>query len=65
MHRSEGSVSGHFRSQMRVAALKDAGYGRRWAVESSMSGLSRTTGAALSARQEKRLFVEAGMQVLA
>lgn len=65
MQSSDGNVNGHFRLPMTVAALKDAGYGRHWAVESSMSGLNRTTGAALSARQEKRLFVEAGMQVLA
>jgi len=65
VHRSDGGVNGHFRSQMTVEALNQAGYGRRWAVESFMSGLKRTTGAALNARHEKSLFVEAALRVLA
>lgn len=65
VHRSDGSVGGHYRSQMTDEVLKEKGYGKRWIVESFMSGLKRTTGSGLSARSEKALFVEAGLRVLA
>jgi hypothetical protein len=45
--------------------LKNQGYGRRWLVESFMSGLKRTTGATLSARNDRSLFLEAALKVLA
>jgi len=65
VHRDDGGVNGRYRSQMTEAKLKEQGYGRRWIVESFMSGLKRTTGSALSARSEQALFTEAGLRVLA
>ena len=65
VHRSDGGLGGHYRSQMTPETLKDNGYGRRWIVESFMSGLKRTTGSALAARTQHSLFVEAGLRVLA
>jgi hypothetical protein len=65
VHRSDGQVNGHYRSQMTPDTLKEQGYGRRWIVESFMSGLKRTTGSTLNARQEQSLFVEAALRVLA
>lgn len=65
VHRSDGEVRGAHRSRMTDEFLKENGYGRRWAVESFMSGLKRTTGAALGARSERPLFVEAALRVLA
>lgn len=62
VHRRDGKVGGHYRSQMQP--LPD-GYGRRWHVESFMSGLKRTTGSALRARSERSLFAEAALRVLA
>jgi hypothetical protein len=65
VHRSDGEVNGRYRSQMTPETLKEKGYGRRWIAESFMSGLKRTTGSALNARNERSLFVEAGLRVLA
>lgn len=65
VHRSDGQLNGKYRSQMTRTELETKGYGRRWLVESFMSGLKRTTGATLSARSEKALFVEAALKVLA
>jgi hypothetical protein len=65
MHRSDGSLTGQYRAQMTPANLKAKGYGRRWLVESFMSGLKRTTGAALNARQDLALMTEAALRVLA
>lgn len=65
VHRSDGTVCGRYRSQMTPEKLKDKGYGRRWLVESFMSGLKRTTGAALNARHERSLMAEAALRVLA
>ncbi len=42
VHRKDGSVGGHYRSQM-VEMPKS--YGRRWHIETFMSGLKRTTAA--------------------
>ncbi|WP_231741080.1 hypothetical protein, partial [Thalassoglobus neptunius] len=42
-----GKLNGEYRSQMTRTELETKGYGRRWLVESFMSGLKRTTGAAL------------------
>jgi hypothetical protein len=63
VHRSDGGINDNDRSQMTSEALRKAGYGRRWLVESFMSGLQRTTGSQLSARTERRLFVEAALRV--
>lgn len=65
VHRSDGGISGEYRSQMTAETLKAKNYGRRWLMESFMSGLKRTTGATLSARTEHGLFVEAALKVLA
>lgn len=62
VHRKDGSVGGHYRSQM-VNLPKS--YGRRWHVESFMSGLKRTTGNALNARLPKAMFAEASFRVIA
>lgn len=65
VHRSDGKHGGKYRSEMTSEHLKAKGYGRRWFVESFMSGLKRTTGSTLNARSEKPLFVEAALRVLA
>lgn len=65
VHRTDGGLNGTYRSEMTAKTLKEKGYGRRWLVESYMSGLKRTTGAALSARSERSLFIEAALRVLA
>ncbi len=65
VHRSDGTMSGKYRSQMTPETLKEKGYGRRWLVESFMSGLKRTTGATLSARGDHSLMTEAALRVLA
>lgn len=65
VHRSDGGLNGVYRPQMVEEYLKEKSYGRRWVVESFMSGLKRTTGAALSARSERSLFIEAALRVLA
>jgi hypothetical protein len=65
VHRADRGVRGAHRSKMTEDFLAANGYGRRWAVESFMSGLKRTTGAALAARSERSLFVEAALRVLA
>jgi hypothetical protein len=65
MHRSDGTMTGQYRAQMTPENLKAKGYGRRWLVESFMSGLKRTTGAALNARRDLALMTEAAIRVLA
>ncbi|WP_437200843.1 transposase [Planctomicrobium sp. SH664] len=65
VHCADGSVRGKYRSQMTPQTLKEKGYGRRWLVESFLSGLKRTTGSTLTARRERSLFVEAALRVLA
>lgn len=65
VHRQDGGVNGKYRSKMTPRRLKKNGYGRRWIVESFMSGLKRTTGSMLQARDEACLFAEAAIRVLA
>jgi hypothetical protein len=65
VHRQDGTVNGKYRSKMTKRRLKRNGYGRRWMVESFISGLKRTTGSMLAARHESSLFVEAALRVLA
>jgi hypothetical protein len=62
VHRKDGKVNGHWRSKMTRLPKK---YGRRWHVESFYSGLKRTTGSALLARNDDALFAEAALRVLA
>jgi len=65
VHRKDGQINGTYRSQMTPRRLKRNGYTKRWMVESFMSGLKRTTGSMLNARQESSLFTEAALRVLA
>jgi len=65
VHRQDGTVNGKYRSKMTPRRLKRNGYGRRWIVESFISGLKRTTGSMLAAREKASLFVEAAFRVLA
>lgn len=65
VHRHDGGVNGKYRSKMTPRRLKKNGYGRRWIVESFMSGLKRTTGSMLGARNEAGMFTEAAIRVLA
>ena len=60
----EGPPGGFYRSQMSEAWLKRIGYGLRWHVESFFSGLKRTMGATLNARNDRSLFLEAALKVL-
>ena len=62
VHRLDGTVNGKYRSRMTRLPKK---YGRRWHVESFISGLKRATGSCLSARNESALFAEAALRVLA
>lgn len=65
VHRADGKINGKYRSKMTRRRLKKNGYGKRWIVESFMSGLKRTTGSMLTARSEPALFTEALLRVLA
>jgi Transposase DDE domain len=65
VHRADGQINGKHRSKMTPRRLKRNGYGRRWIVESFMSGLKRTTGSMLAARHQASLFAEAAIRVLA
>lgn len=65
MHRANGGENGHSRSKMTDEKLKEKGYGKRWIVESLMSGLKRTSGSGLCAHKEKSLFFKASLLVLA
>lgn len=65
VHRSDGTLGGRYRSEMTPERLKEKNYGRRWLVESFISGLKRTTSSFLLARSERSLFIEASLRVLA
>jgi len=64
-HRTDGTFGGHYRSRMTKRRLKRRGYGRRWHVESFISGLKRTMGSTLNARKPAAMFIEAAARVLA
>ena len=61
MHRIEGSVGRHDRLQM-VELPKSSG--RRWHIDTFMSGLKRTTGSTLTARSPKTMFAESAYRVI-
>ena len=65
VHRQDGTVKGEYRSKMTSRRLTRNGYGKRWMVESFISGLKRTTGSMLAARKKSSLFVEAALRILA
>ena len=63
--RSDGQLGGKWRAQMTPGYLQQSQYQRRWAVESFFSGLKRTTGSTLRARQPQQKLAEAALRVLA
>ena len=63
--RADGTIGGQWRSQMTPEYLRQARFGRRWAVESFFSGLKRTMGSSLSARKPNQMLAEAAFKVLA
>jgi hypothetical protein len=63
--RRDGTIGGKWRSQMSQEYLQQAGFGRRWAVESFFSGMKRTLGSALNARRPQQMLAEAAIRVLA
>jgi hypothetical protein len=63
--RADGSKGGKWRAQMSPEYLKQAGFGKRWAIESFFSAMKRTMGSALSARRPKQMLAEATLKVLA
>jgi hypothetical protein len=65
VHRADGSLGGYYRPTMTARALKTNGYGRRWHIESFISGLKRFCGSALTARREVCQRHEATLRVLA
>jgi Transposase DDE domain len=65
VHRQDGTVNGVYRSKMTPLRLKRNGYGKRWIIESFISGLKRTTGSMLAARKKSSLLVEAALRVVA
>lgn len=64
-HRGDGSLGGIYRPGMTAEQLQRKSYGRRWHIESFISGLKRTTGSALQARKDDNLLKEAAIRVLA
>jgi hypothetical protein len=62
VHRPDGQVGGFWRAHMRKGLPKS--YGRRWAVESFFSGMKRTLGSTLRARQPQQQLKEALRKVL-
>jgi hypothetical protein len=65
VHRSDGSLGGCYRPKMTKPALQRNGYGRRWHIESFISGLKRFCGSALTARRERCQRHEASLRILA
>ena len=62
---ADGTLGGVHRPAMTPQRLKAEGYGRRWHVESFISGLKRVCGSTLNARQEHTQQREAAFKVLA
>jgi hypothetical protein len=65
VHRADGTVGGCYRPEMTKHHLKRQGYGKRWHIESFISGLKRFCGSTLSARRERCQRHEAVLRVLA
>lgn len=63
VHRADGKMNGKYRSQMTEETLQEKNYGRRWLVESFMSGLKRTTNSALRSQTEHGLIIGAAMNI--
>jgi hypothetical protein len=64
-HKQDGTLGGTWRSAMTPEHLRQRAYGKRWQIESFISGLKRTTGSALAARKDSNLLKEAAVRVLA
>jgi hypothetical protein len=60
-----GVIRSPFRSLMAARDLSDSGYGRRWHIESFISGFKRSTSASLRARRDAALLTEASLNLLA
>lgn len=60
--RADGTVGGRWRAEMTELPKS---YGRRWHVETFMSGLKRLTLSHLRARLQPALFIEAAIRILA
>ena len=65
IHRKDGKPGGKYRCEMTKRRLKKEGYGRRWHIESFISGMKRLCGSALSARKDLYLRRQAALRVLA
>ena len=65
VHRQDGTLGGCYRPLMTKTRLKRNGYGRRWHIESFISGLKRFCGSALSARGDLTQRHEATVRILA
>jgi hypothetical protein len=63
--RADGRRGGYWRDKMSPAYLQQNQYQRRWTVESFFSGLKRTMGSTLRARQTQQKLAEAALRVLA
>jgi hypothetical protein len=65
VHRADGTIGGYLRPKMTARALKKNGYGRRWHIESFISGLKRFCGSTLNCRTDLTLRNEAIFRILA
>jgi Transposase DDE domain len=63
--RRDGTIGGKWHSQMSPEHLQQAGFDRRWAVETFFSAMKCTMGLALNARQPQQMLAEAAVRVLA
>ena len=61
-HRKDGTVGGRWRKRMAQGLPKD--FGRRWGVESFISGLKRTVGSALRSRSHAGQLAEVVLRTL-
>ena len=65
LRRSGAIRTGYWRPRMTPDYLKNAGYTKRWAVESFFSAFKRMLGSTLKARRPDQLLAEAALKVLA
>jgi hypothetical protein len=65
LRRSGAIRTGYWRPQMTAQYLEQAGYKKRWRVESFFSALKRTMGSTLNARRPDQMLAEAAFKVLA
>ncbi len=65
LRRSGAVRTGYWRPQMTPKYLEEAGYKKRWAVETFFSALKRRMGSTLHARRPDQMLAEAAFKVLA